>query len=174
VKKIKLKGHFSWEHLTQFVNLWGFLSNIHLEEAVDDTIVWKLTENGLYSAASAYELQFLGLVLSDMNALVWKVWANSKAKNHAWLALQTAYGRPIDSRIVDGQIAGFTLFTSKLWRQTTIFLLLVASPQGCGSSSKNGLDFKGFILDNVWGLTSRNGGHSWWLAPLRIARSWLP
>jgi hypothetical protein len=24
VKKINLEGHFSWEHLTQFVNLWVF------------------------------------------------------------------------------------------------------------------------------------------------------
>jgi hypothetical protein len=59
-----------------------------LDEAVDDTIVWKHTKNGVYSVASAYKLQFLGLVLSDMNALVWKVWATPKAKNNTWLALQ--------------------------------------------------------------------------------------
>jgi hypothetical protein len=41
---------------TQFVNLWALLSNIHLEEAVEDTIVWKLTKNGLYFAASVYKL----------------------------------------------------------------------------------------------------------------------
>jgi hypothetical protein len=45
-------------------------------------------ENELYSAASAYKLQFLGLVFFDMNVFVWKVWATPKAKNHAWLALQ--------------------------------------------------------------------------------------
>jgi hypothetical protein len=87
VMKIKLDGHITMEHLTQFVYLWALLSNIHLEEAVEDTIVWKITENGLYSAASAYKLQFFGMVLSDMNVLVWKVWATPKAKNHAWLAL---------------------------------------------------------------------------------------
>jgi hypothetical protein len=71
----------------QFVNLCVLLSNIHLEEAVEDTIVWKLTKNRLYFAASVYKLQFLGLILSDMNVLVWKVWATPKVKNHAWLAL---------------------------------------------------------------------------------------
>jgi hypothetical protein len=41
---------------TQFVNLWVLLSNIHLKEAGEVTIVWKLTKNGLYFAASVYKL----------------------------------------------------------------------------------------------------------------------
>jgi hypothetical protein len=69
---------------------------------------------------------------------------------------------------------GFALFASKLSKQTTIFLLLVVSPQGFGIFSKNGFGYKGFILDNGWDLTSRKGGHSWWPAPPRIARRWLP
>jgi hypothetical protein len=37
-------------------------------------------ESGTYSASSAYKLQFLGLVLSNMNTLIWKAWATPKAK----------------------------------------------------------------------------------------------
>jgi hypothetical protein len=41
-----------------------------------------------YSAASAYKLQFFGLIESSMYKLMWKAWAPAKVKNHAWLVLQ--------------------------------------------------------------------------------------
>ena len=41
-----------------------------------------------YSAASAYRAQFLGMVLSPLDKMVWKVWATPKVKFFAWLALQ--------------------------------------------------------------------------------------
>jgi hypothetical protein len=82
------KSNHSGPLLAQFVDLWTLINNIHLEENVEDSIVWKLTESGLYSAVSAYKLHFLGLLLSNLNTLVWKAWATPKAKNHAWLALQ--------------------------------------------------------------------------------------
>jgi hypothetical protein len=41
-----------------------------------------------YSAASAYKLQFFGLIESSMYKLMWKAWARAKVKNHAWLVLQ--------------------------------------------------------------------------------------
>jgi hypothetical protein len=78
----------SMEQLSQFVQLWALIQNVHLDEHVEDEIAWKLTGNEQYSAASAYKLQFLGLVESCMYKLVWKAWAPPKVKNHAWLALQ--------------------------------------------------------------------------------------
>jgi hypothetical protein len=72
----------------QFVDLWALINNAQLQDNVEDNIIWKLTENGLYSTASAYKMQFLGLVHSSMSAIVWKAWAPPKVKNHAWLALQ--------------------------------------------------------------------------------------
>jgi hypothetical protein len=74
--------------MVQFVALWTLLNNMHLENDSEYSIVWKLTRNGQYFAASAYKLQFLGLVRSEMHAIVWKAWAPPKFKNHAWLALQ--------------------------------------------------------------------------------------
>jgi hypothetical protein len=50
--------------------------------------VAKLTSNGKYSTASAYNLQFFGLIESSLYKLIWKAWATPKAKHHAWLALQ--------------------------------------------------------------------------------------
>jgi hypothetical protein len=62
------------------VQLWVSIQRVQLRVDVEDDISWKLTANGQYSAASAYKLQFLGLVESSLNNLVWKVWATPKAK----------------------------------------------------------------------------------------------
>jgi hypothetical protein len=56
VNKINLEDAFSWAHLAQFVDLRTLINDIHLEEDVEDSIVWNLMESGLYSMASAYKL----------------------------------------------------------------------------------------------------------------------
>ena len=74
-------------HIAEFVNLWSELSRIQLNPGVADSISWKLTNDGQYSAATAYRAQFLGLIDSDMPLLVWKNWAPPKCKFFAWLAI---------------------------------------------------------------------------------------
>jgi hypothetical protein len=88
VSKLSDSATIYIEHLTEFVQLWALVQRVHLEEGVDDDISWKLTSNGQYSMASAYKLQFFGLVESSLYKIVWKAWATPKAKNHGWLALQ--------------------------------------------------------------------------------------
>jgi hypothetical protein len=88
IRKLADGATISMEHLSQFVQLWALIQNVHLTENVEDDIVWKLTANGQYSTASAYKLQFFGLIESSMYKVVWKAWATPKAKHHAWLALQ--------------------------------------------------------------------------------------
>ena len=56
-----------------------------LPSNMEDDIEWKLTENGQYSAKSAYELQFLGIIFSSLENMVWKAWAPPKTKLFAWL-----------------------------------------------------------------------------------------
>jgi hypothetical protein len=56
IVKLAVGATTSLEHLTQFVQLWALIQNVHLTANVDDDIVWKLTSNGQYSAASAYKL----------------------------------------------------------------------------------------------------------------------
>jgi hypothetical protein len=85
---INMDGNFSMDHLSQFVDLWTQINNVQLDEEMEDDISWKFTENGQYSAASAYQAQFLGLVHSVMDTIVWKTWAPPKVKHHAWLVLQ--------------------------------------------------------------------------------------
>ena len=62
---------------------------MQLEEGTADTITWKLTNNGKYSAASAYLAQFEPpTTTSFMEPTVWKNWAPPKCKIFAWLILQ--------------------------------------------------------------------------------------
>jgi hypothetical protein len=72
IGKVNLEATFTLEHIAQFVELWSITNNVHFEE---DDIVWKFMKNGQYSAALAYELQFHGLVFSEMDIIVWKAWA---------------------------------------------------------------------------------------------------
>ena len=86
--KIKMNEEFSIQHLHQFVNLWVQIHDFQLDNDLEDTITWTTSANGVYSAKSAYRAQFLGTIHTDMNRLVWKVWAPPKTKFFAWLALQ--------------------------------------------------------------------------------------
>ena len=88
VTSIKMDHSFTMDHLSQYVVLWSLLQNVSLTSNVEDEIEWKLTENGQYSAASAYEVQFLGMVLSNLEKTLWKAWAPPKTKFFAWLATQ--------------------------------------------------------------------------------------
>jgi hypothetical protein len=88
VRNITLATPLSPDFISQFVELWRLARNFQLLEDEVDDITWNLTENGQYSASSAYEAQFFGLVYSDLYALVWRAWATPKAKHHAWLVLQ--------------------------------------------------------------------------------------
>jgi hypothetical protein len=88
IRKLAIDATTSIDHLTQFVQLWVRIQRVQLRVDVEDDITWKLTGNGQYSTASAYKLQFFGLVESSLNKFVWKAWATPKAKNHASLALQ--------------------------------------------------------------------------------------
>ena len=87
VSQINTRGIFSANQLTQFVNLWEKISVVQLNPDGVDTISWKFTNDGLYTAASAYKAQFSGLVDTNMLQWVWKNWAPPKCKFFAWLVI---------------------------------------------------------------------------------------
>jgi hypothetical protein len=88
ISRLSVEATISIEHLVQFVQLWVIIQHVHLNLDEEDDITWKLTSNGQYSAASAYKMQFFGLIDSSLYNMVWKPWAPPKVKNHAWLVLQ--------------------------------------------------------------------------------------
>jgi hypothetical protein len=88
VSQVNLQFGLTLEHITQFAKLWDKLSNIHINDDEQDTIIWKLTTHGNYSSSSAYKMQFEGLTNSAMPGMVWKHWATPKCKIFTWLVLQ--------------------------------------------------------------------------------------
>jgi hypothetical protein len=75
---------------TDFIVLWREINNtgIALVDSCPDSISWILSPNGVYTAKSAYRVQFEGRQLSLLPSLVWDAWAPAKCKLFAWLLLQ--------------------------------------------------------------------------------------
>ena len=88
ISKIKMDVILTIPHIHEYIKLWVELRDVHLQEGMEDSIVWNLTSNGEYSTSSAYKAQFFGATHTNMNKLVWKAWAPPKIKFFAWLAIQ--------------------------------------------------------------------------------------
>jgi hypothetical protein len=73
-----------------YVRLWRLVTNSSLNQADqrEDDIVWTWTANGVYSAKSAYNIQFNGAMDSEFPMVVWQVWAPSHCKFFIWMLLQ--------------------------------------------------------------------------------------
>jgi hypothetical protein len=52
VSQINIQEGQSVDHVHQFYNLWEMLANVQLNNEAPDSIVWKLNNNGCYSAKS--------------------------------------------------------------------------------------------------------------------------
>lgn len=76
------------DHIRVFFPLWMLVHDFRLHAHTEDDIVWKHSNDRVYLAASAYKAQFLGMVLSPLDRMVWKAWAPLKVRFFAWLALQ--------------------------------------------------------------------------------------
>jgi hypothetical protein len=68
--QIKAQVSFDMEHIQQFVTLWEFLSNIKIDQQVPNSILWKFTNSGKYSAYSAYKMTFEGLISTSLNTSI--------------------------------------------------------------------------------------------------------
>jgi hypothetical protein len=73
--------------LRQYVELWTQLSQVQLGDA-EDSIVWRFTPDGKYSASSAYKIQFTGSTADIRWATIWKAKVEQKCRIFMWLMLQ--------------------------------------------------------------------------------------
>ncbi|KAE8799960.1 Auxin response factor 21 [Hordeum vulgare] len=55
VKKIQMSSSFSIEHFRQFLEPWATFRDFHVQEDIEDDIVWKHSASGLYTVESAYK-----------------------------------------------------------------------------------------------------------------------
>jgi hypothetical protein len=76
--------------VAEYTLLWDLVeaAGFNGEDQAEDEIIWIRTSDGLYSAKSAYALQFDGSLMTTFPTLVWKIWAPSKCKFFMWLLLQ--------------------------------------------------------------------------------------
>jgi hypothetical protein len=68
--KIKMDANLTIPHIYKYSRLWVLLNNIHLQDEIEDTIVWNLTASGEYWMTSAYNAHFFGSTATNMNKLV--------------------------------------------------------------------------------------------------------
>jgi hypothetical protein len=85
IHNLSFNGQVTNDLLDAFVELWSLVQAVHLQPQQEDTIIWKLTKSGTYSATSAYKAQFLGCAATPTISSIWKSWAPPKCKFFAWL-----------------------------------------------------------------------------------------
>lgn len=88
VTHINMQDGLSIVLIQQFYDLWSQTQTVQLTPGTKDGIRWKFTADGCYSVATAYSMQFAGLIKSAMPQMVWKIWAPPKIKFFSWLVLQ--------------------------------------------------------------------------------------
>lgn len=73
--------------ITEYLHLWEATELIHLTDQ-PDRLVWRWTQDGCYTAQSAYKMLYLGSTKFRGHQLVWKTWAPLRIKIFLWLAFR--------------------------------------------------------------------------------------
>jgi hypothetical protein len=108
--KINPTTVISTKHICQLFTLWDLVHEFQLDENAEDTILWKHTTSGHYSAASAYKAQFFDLVLSPMNHMFGSIGHRQKPKSFLGWPSKIEFG-PLIGLLNEGrQTVGFAPF----------------------------------------------------------------
>jgi hypothetical protein len=82
-----INGGLSVTEVIEYLHLWTTLNSYELTDA-PDRLVWRWTEDGRYTAKSAYSMMHVGSIKMCGHKLVWKTWAPLRIKIFLWLALR--------------------------------------------------------------------------------------
>jgi len=74
--------------LSDYLALWDLISEVVLQPEVEDSHVWRFSSDGHYSAKSAYENLFRGMVVCNPYEQIWKSWAPGKCRFFIWLVVR--------------------------------------------------------------------------------------
>jgi hypothetical protein len=77
----------SVSEMSSFVELWDLVQEVQLNDE-QDSICWRWTTDGVYTAKSAYNAQFLGSYRLFRGEHIWQAEAEGKHKFFAWLLIQ--------------------------------------------------------------------------------------
>jgi hypothetical protein len=84
-----LRGEISTAtQLQEFVSLWVCIQDVNLQPDLDDQIIWKWTNDGIYSNRSAYRAQFYGTYRTYKTDIIWRARAENKCKLFVWILIQ--------------------------------------------------------------------------------------
>jgi len=83
-----IQGGLSVTAIAEYLQLWSRLDNVQLQPAQDDQCIWRWTNNGQYSAKSAYLMLHQGSATFPGHKLIWQTWAPLKVKIFLWLAFR--------------------------------------------------------------------------------------
>lgn len=82
-----LQGTLSNEAVGEFFQLWDEVRDVSLHSSADE-ISWKLTSDGTFSAASAYDIFFMAMENCPYGELLWHSRAPSRVRFFMWVALK--------------------------------------------------------------------------------------
>jgi len=77
----------SMSEMARFVQLRDMVQEVQLNDE-QDSIFWHSTSDGVYTAKSAYNAQFLGSYILFRGEHIWQAEAEGKHKLFAWLLVQ--------------------------------------------------------------------------------------
>lgn len=75
------------QEMSEFVVLWDLVQNALTDQ--EDSIRWRWTAEGQYTAKSAYLVQLQGTVTTVQGNNIWRAYAEGKLKFFAWLLVQS-------------------------------------------------------------------------------------
>lgn len=119
--------------LCEYVDLWAKMESVQLRLLVQDRFVWRWTQDGVYSASSAYH-SFLGMTSMLGAKALWKASAPPKVQLFFWLLL---HGQYLDERSQDGMVCRIrrvVLSMIRRMRRLITFLLPVSMPENFGAA----------------------------------------
>jgi hypothetical protein len=70
--------------MQEFVSIWIRTQDTHLTPGLRNSILWRWTADGTYSARSAYRVQFRGSFRPFRSSLIWRAHAENKCNVFAW------------------------------------------------------------------------------------------
>jgi hypothetical protein len=74
--------------MAELIKLWSLIQEVQLSQE-EDQLIWRWSADGVYSAKSAYEVQFRGTYSTLNCSALWKAKAEGKHRFFAWLLLQS-------------------------------------------------------------------------------------
>ncbi|KAI4997019.1 hypothetical protein ZWY2020_052361 [Hordeum vulgare] len=83
-----LQRNWHDDMMYELINLSNLLDQTNLHTTINNSITWKLTSDGKYSARTAYLLQFEGMIQYNLHTSIWRAWAPPKCKIFLWTAMQ--------------------------------------------------------------------------------------